>query len=225
LIDEPSASPAGNDQADRVELDAGQGEARTLPLTRARIVRAALCLIDTLGLPALTMRALTTELTVSPMALYNHVADKEELLDLTLDLMLSELDGSATEGDWLTQLRTLICNFHQVLSAHQHLTKVYCGTVKIGPHGLKITERAIELLRQGGFSPPEADDAFMLLYTYTVGLHQLGHVASDTSITAHDTATQIASTKAVNPYLGGVRKPGRFEYGLDTLLAGLQNQA
>jgi TetR/AcrR family transcriptional regulator, tetracycline repressor protein len=232
LTNEPSTSRARTSRASWVELDSLEDDTRPPPLTRARIVRAALRLIDTHGLPALTMRTLATELTVSPMALYNHVADKEELLDLTLDLMLGEVDCSAPDGDWLTQLRTLICNFHQALSAHHHLTKVYCGTVKIGPHGLAFTERVIRLLRQAGFSPSEADDAFMVLYTYTVGLHQMGRITPATSTTAHETTDdhpvlptdQITSGEAVNPYLGGVHKPGRFEYGLDTLLAGLQTK-
>lgn len=67
---------------------------------------------------------------------------------------------------------------------------------------------------------------------FTVGLHQMGRIAPDTSTTAHETADdhpalpadQIPSVKAVNPYLDGVRKPGRFEYGLDTLLAGLKTK-
>jgi AcrR family transcriptional regulator len=232
LTDEPSASRARTEQTGWVGLDPCEDATRRPPLTRARIVRAALRLIDTQGLSALTMRGLATELTVSPMALYNHVADKEELLDLTLDLMLGEVDCMPTNGDWLTQLRTLICNFHQALSAHQQLTKVYCGTVTIGPHGLKITERAIRLLRQAGFSPTEADDAFMTLYTYTVGLHQMGRITLDANATAQDTtddhptlpADQTHSIKVLNPYLDGVHKPGRFEYGLDTLLAGLQTK-
>ncbi|MCA1702106.1 MAG: TetR/AcrR family transcriptional regulator, partial [Actinobacteria bacterium] len=86
VADESSVSRAGGD------------DPRSPTLNRTRILRAALRLIDTQGLSALTMRALATELAVSPMALYNYVSDKEELLDLTLDLMLGEVDCSATDG-------------------------------------------------------------------------------------------------------------------------------
>jgi AcrR family transcriptional regulator len=232
VVDESSASRAGDDRAGWVGLDPSEDDRRPPALTRARIVRAALRLIDTQGLSALTMRALATELAVSPMALYNYVADKEELLDLTLDLMLGEVDCSATGGNWVTKLRTLFCNFHQALSAHHHLTSAYCGAVKVGPHGLKITERAIELLLQAGFSQPEAEDAFMTLYTYTVGLHQVGNSTLGPSTTATEntddysalSTDRASSRNIVNPYLGGVHKPGRFEYGLDTLLAGLRTK-
>jgi len=233
LSDQPSTSRTRADRPMWVGVDPEEDDLRPPPLTRARIVRAALRLIDDRGLAALTMRALATELKVSPMALYNHVHDKEELLDLTLDLMLGEVDCTATEGDWLAQLRTLVCSFHQALSTHHHLTKVYSTTqVKIGPHGLSIIERAIQLLLEAGFSPPDAANAFLTLYTYTVGRHQIRRIAPSAGTTSQDETAyypalpseQIPSIKAVSPYLGGPHKPGLFEYGLDILLTGLQTK-
>jgi AcrR family transcriptional regulator len=140
-------------------------------------VRTALRLVDEKGLAALTIRALATELNVSPMALYNHVRDKEELVDLMVDLMLGEVDTTPTEGDWLAQLRALVCGYHRTLAAHHHLARVYSGRVRIGPHGLRIIERALELLLEGGLPPAEASDAFFALFTYTAGFEQMGHIA------------------------------------------------
>ncbi|MGH8573805.1 MAG: TetR/AcrR family transcriptional regulator [Gammaproteobacteria bacterium] len=205
---------------------------RPPPLTRPRIVRAALRLVDDQGLPALTMRALANELDVSPMALYNHVRDKEELLDLMLDLMLGEVDCSATDGDWVTQLRTLACSFHQALSAHHHLAQVYSHQVKIGPHALSIIERTIKLLLQAGFTAHDAAAAFLTLYTYTVGRHQMGRIAPFPGATPQDQteyfkalpADQIPSIRTASRHLGGVHGPGIFEFGLDTFLTGLQTK-
>lgn len=213
-------------------MDPDQDATRPPPLTRARIVRAALRLVDEHGLTALTMRALATELEVSPMALYNHVADKEELLDLMLDLMLGEVDCTDTGGDWLTELRALVCRFHQALSAHHHLAQVYSSQVRIGPHGLRIIERAIGLLLQAGFSRSDAASAFLTLYTYTVGRHQMGRIAPFPGRSAQDEneyylalpPEQIPSIRTVGRHLGGVHRPGVFEFGLDTLLAGLQRR-
>jgi TetR/AcrR family tetracycline transcriptional repressor len=194
-------------------------------------VRAALALVDDRGLPALTMRALATELKVSPMALYNHVRDKEELVDLMLDLVLGEVDCVATDGDWSIQLRALVCSFHQVLSDHHQLAKVYSAALRIGPHGLTIIERAIHLLLQAGFSPPDAAAAFLTLYTYTVGRHQIGHIAPMAASTPREAEyyvalppEQIPSIRAVSPHLSGAHGRGQFEYGLDTLLTGLQTK-
>lgn len=195
-------------------------------------MRAALRLVDEQGLAALTMRALATDLEVSPMALYNHVRDKEELLDLMLDLMLGEVDCSPTEGDWIAQLRTLVCSFHQALSAHHQLAKVYGNQVRIGPHGLVLIERVIGLLLEAGFSRPDAASAFLTLYTYTVGRHVMGRTAPFPGANPQDASEyyaalppeQIPSIRAVGRHLGGVHRPGIFEYGLDMLLAGLRSK-
>jgi AcrR family transcriptional regulator len=199
-------------------------------LSRPRIVRAALRLVDDKGLAALTMRTLATELQVSTMALYNHVKDKDELVDLMVDLMLGEVDCAVTDGDWMAQLRELACSYHRALSTHEHLARVYSARVKIGPHGLAIIERAMSLLLSAGYSPREAADAFFALYTYIVGFHQIGQITPLPGSSVRDNdgyydalpTEQIPSVRKVAAYLNGVRRPGGFEYGLDTLLVGLQ---
>jgi len=232
LTDQPSTSRARSDRPMWIGVDPSEDETRPPPLSRARTVRTAMRLVDDQGLAALTMRALATELKVSPMALYNHVRDKEELLDLMLDLVLGEVDCSATDGDWLAQLRTLACSFHQALSAHHNLVPVYSSRVRLGPNGLSIVERAVGLLLQAGFSPPDAAAALLALFTYTVGVHLMGSIAPfPTPSSPNDAAyylalppEQIPSTWAVRAHLGGVHAPGVFEYGLDTLLTGLRTR-
>ena len=230
MTDQPSASRARPDRPSWVGVDPAKDYTRPPPLSRPRIVRAALQLVDERGLTALTMRALATELEVSPMALYNHVRDKDELVDLMVDLMLGEVDCSATEDDWMIQLRALVYSYHQALDAHHQLARVYANRVRIGPHGLLVIERSIELLLQGGLSPPEAADAFFALFTYTVGFHQMGSVAPLRDSTSQDEigyysalpSEQVPSIQAVGAHLSGVHRPGRFGYGLDLILAGLR---
>ncbi len=191
-----------------------------------------MCLVDEKGLPSLTMRALANELEVSPMALYNHVRDKDELVDLMIDLMLAEVDTSAAEGDWLDRLRAVVRSYHQALAAHHQLARAYGNRVGIGPHGLLVIERALGLLLEGGFSPAEASDAFFALFDYTVGVELRGRVVPPLSegATREEAGCdlplpteRIPAITAVSPYMDvGVRRPGRFDYGLDLLLAGLQ---
>ncbi|MGH3930007.1 MAG: TetR/AcrR family transcriptional regulator [Pseudonocardiaceae bacterium] len=232
MTDLPNASRTRSDRSTWVGVDPSEDTTRPPPLTRPRIVRAALRLVDDRDLAALTMRALATELKVSPMALYNHVHDKEELLDLMLDLVLGEVDRSVTEGDWLAQLRALVCSFHQALSAHRHLARVYGSRIRIGPNGLLLIERAVGLLLHAGFSPQDAANALLALFTFTVGIHQMGSIAPFPSTPSQDETEyylalppeQVPAIRAVSPHLGGVRQPGVFEYGLDTLLTGLRSR-
>ena len=219
MTDQPSTARARSARPAWVGVDPSQDETPRPPLTRPRVVRTALRLVDDHGLPALTMRALATELQVSPMALYNHVRHKDELVDLMVDLMLGEVDSSATTGDWATQLRALVCSYHQVLCAHPGLARV-CGTqARIGPHGLLIMERLLGLLFQAGFSPPEAANAVFALFTCTAGFHQMGRI--DPPNFSALPPERIPSITAVTAHLREVHR-GRFEYGLDTLLAGLR---
>lgn len=231
-MNDQSGTPGRSDPTTWVGVDPSKDYTRPPPLSRARIVRAALGLVDEKGLAALTMRALATELEVSPMALYNHVKDKDELVDLMVDLMLGEVDTSATEGDWLTQLRAVARSYHQALAAHQQLARVYSGRIRIGPHGLLLIERTIALLLEGGFAPSEASDAFFALFTYTAGFQQMGQIAPLREGPTRQGAgyypplspEQIPAIIAVSPHLDGVHRPGRFDYGLDLLLAGLQTK-
>ncbi len=231
-MNDQSSGPGRSDPTTWVGVDPSKDYTRPPPLSRPRIVRAALRLVDEKGLTALTMRALATELEVSPMALYNHVQDKDELVDLMVDLMLGEVDTTSREGDWLTQLRALVCSYHQALADHHQLARVYSRRVRIGPHGLLIMERAIGLLLGGGFSPSEASDAFFALFTYTAGYHQVGQIAPLRDNTTRDKTgyyppfppEQIPAISTVSSHLDGVHRPGRFDYGLDLLLAGLRTK-
>jgi AcrR family transcriptional regulator len=232
LNDRPSTARSRTDPTTWVGVDPSEDYTRPPPLTRPRIVRAALRLVDEKGLSALTMRALATELEVSPMALYNHVQDKDELVDLMVDLMLGDVDTSATKGNWLGQLRALVRSYHQALAAHHHLARAYSGRVRIGPHGMLLIERAMGLLLQGGFSPSEASDAFFALFTYTAGFQQMGNIAPLREGTSRDGSgyypplppEQIPAITTVGAHLDGVHRPGRFDYGLDLLLAGLETK-
>lgn len=226
MTEQPSAARGRADRTSWVSLDPDEDVRRRPPLTRPRIVRTALRFVDTKGLSALTMRSLANELEVSPMALYNHVRDKEELVDLMVDLMLGEVDCGVTEGDWMTQLRALARSYHQALSAHKHLAQIYGTGVRIGPHGLRVINRTVELLLQAGFSGPAVADAFFTLYTYIVGFHQIGRTnpgsRDDSDYFSALPPEEIPSIMAAAEHLTGMRRRGRFEFALDTLLAGLE---
>src|SRR3982750_4794142 len=82
-----------------------QVETRRIPLNRERVLRAAVELADEVGIDALSMRRLAQDLGVVPMALYKHVANKEELLDGMVDTIVGEIDPPIRDADWKSAVR------------------------------------------------------------------------------------------------------------------------
>src|SRR2546421_7781002 len=89
-----------------------------LPLSRGRILQAALELADEGGIEALTMRKLGQLLGFEAMSLYNHVANKDDLLRGIVDLVLDETEPPAPEGDWSTAIRSSALSVHAALTRH-----------------------------------------------------------------------------------------------------------
>jgi AcrR family transcriptional regulator len=204
------------------------------------VVEAAVRLVDEQGLDALSFRKLAVALDATPMAPYSYVRNKDELLDLMLDLVLGEIDLSGSrEGHWVDQLRAMFCSYHRVLLAHPGIAKVYSDRVKIGPNGLRAIERTLSVLRQAGFSPAATVNAFFALFNYTIGFELIGRVNPGGADVASDGNGQepaknfrdyfsalppeaVPTIAALAPRLTGAKTGRRFEYGLDLVLSGLQ---
>src|SRR5262245_47848044 len=89
-----------------------------VPLTRERILRAAIQIADEEGLDALTMRRLGHELGVQAMSLYNHVANKDDLYQGIVDLAMNEIEVPSPDADWKTALRQSAISAHQAFVRH-----------------------------------------------------------------------------------------------------------
>ena len=126
-------------------------------LSKAAVVGRALALADAEGLDALTIRRLATELGVTPMALYWHVRNKDELLDGLADQLWGEI---GTEFDpaapWHAQLRGLLESLVAVLRAHPSASRLLISGEMGSPAALRVTEVALEVLRRAGFGPDGA---------------------------------------------------------------------
>ncbi len=220
-------------------LSEASGEDRERPpITRRRIVEAALRLVDEQGLQALTFRRLATELGASPMSAYAHVRNKDELLDLMLDHVLGEIDLRRSGGGWVAELRSMFRSYHKVLLSHPGIARIYGENVKIGPNGLRAIERTMAVLRDAGFSPASATNAFFALFNYTIGYHQIGRVnplqsvpegrasgRASRAVATYFSAlppTEVPTVATLAPYFSGTKGKRRYEFGLDVLLAGLE---
>src|SRR5512132_2481947 len=101
-----------------------QDERTRAPLRRERILRTAVALADRGGVGAASMRKIAQELGVVPMALYKHVAGKDELLDGMIDVVVAEIDPPATGVDWKAAVRQRILSARQALLRHPWASRV-----------------------------------------------------------------------------------------------------
>ena len=123
-----------------------------VPLSRQRVLRAAVALADQSGVDALSMRKLAHELGVVPMALYKHVANKDELLDGMVDLIVAEIDPPASGADWKTAIRQRVLSARRALLRHRWASQVIESRTTASPAVLEYMDSMVGILRAGGFS-------------------------------------------------------------------------
>ena len=137
---EAAAGPAG---------DVGPRRPR---LNRERVLSAAILLADEIGIDALSMRRLAQELDVVPMALYKHVAHKEELLDGMVEAIVAEIDPPLADVGWRTAVRTRILSARAALHQHSWARRVVESRTTRTPGVLAYIDSMAGLFLAGGFS-------------------------------------------------------------------------
>ena len=210
-------------------------------LTPRTVVEGALALVDAEGLGAVTIRRLAGELGVTPMALYWHFRNKDELLGGVAARIFEEIDLSVdASATWQEQLRALLGSMVGVLRAHPSAAILLSTRTVSSEGGLRATEVLLDILRRGGFSPAEATQvARHALSTITnlVG-GEPGVVAREESgetIEARRRARLALESlppgryprlvEAAAPLSEGVAPDDYFGFGLDLLLAGIEAMA
>jgi len=126
--------------------------ARRTPLSRERVLRAAVVLADGVGIEALSMRRLAQELGVVPMALYKHVANKEELLAGMVDVVVGEIDPPVGGADWQQAVRQRVLSARRVLLRHPWAPRVIESRTSPTPTVLGYLDSMIGTFRGGGLS-------------------------------------------------------------------------
>ena len=129
-----------------------QPGARRARVNRDRALRAAVALADEAGLESLTMRSLAHELGVVPMALYKHVANKDDLLDGMVDVIIGEIDPAIVGADWRSAVRERILSARRALLRHPWARAAIESRTTMTPVVLGYMESMIGLFRAGGFS-------------------------------------------------------------------------
>ena len=150
---------------------------RRRPLTRERVLRAAVALADRHGVESLTMRRLGGKLGVEAMALYKHVANKDEILDGIAELVVGEIEIPAAGSEWRTAMRQRAVSARRVLKRHPWAIGLMESRGSSGPATLRYVDAVLGTLRGGGFSVEMATHAFWLLDSYVYG-----HVIQEISL-------------------------------------------
>jgi len=125
---------------------------RRVTLSRDRVLRAAVALADHAGIESLSMRKLAEELGVVPMALYKHVAHKEELLDGMIDVVVGEIDPPVIGADWKSAIRQRILSARQALLRHPWASRVIESRTNPTPILLDYMNSMIGIFLASGFS-------------------------------------------------------------------------
>jgi AcrR family transcriptional regulator len=138
-------------------------------LTRDRVLRAAVEMADVDGIAALSMRRLGRALGVEAMSLYNHVANKEELLDGIVDIALAEVELPRPGEPWKPAMRHRAVSAREMLGRHPWAAGLFESRLTLSATRLGYGEAVIGCLREAGFSVGEAIQAFGLLDSYIYG--------------------------------------------------------
>jgi AcrR family transcriptional regulator len=217
---------------------ADHAAAHRAPLSRDRVLRAAVALADTGGISSLSMRRLGEALGIEAMSLYNHVASKGDLLDGMIDIVFSEIDLPSGDGDWRAAMRRRAISARQVLRRHRWAIGLMESRTSPGPATLRHHDAALGCLRRAGFPVGLTAHAYSLLdsYIYGFALQEASlpfGTGEEAARVAEDISAQFASGQY--PYLTEmamehVVQPGydygdEFETGLELILDALQAAA
>ncbi|MBD2892123.1 hypothetical protein amrb99_10330 [Actinomadura sp. RB99] len=213
-----------------------------VPLSRERVLRAAVRIADEGGIRALTMRRLAEEVGAEAMSLYYHVANKEEVLDGIADAVVEEINDVVgrldvpSQGDgWKAAVRRRILSAREVLLRHPWAPGVFESRTTMSPAVLRYHDGLIGLMRDGGFSNDLCHHALHALGSRALGFTQELFDPGDAA--GGDDAAALAGMAAELPHLVGMfmevahddpdsalgwcDDQTEFEFGLDVILDGL----
>jgi AcrR family transcriptional regulator len=215
---------------------------RRPPLTRERVVRAAIALADDGGIEALSMRKLARDLGVEAMSLYNHVNNKDDLVDAMVDLVVREIE-LPSEPDWEQAIRQCAISAYDTFLRHP-----WACSLVMAPRDLRLEENPrlgymewlLGRLDEAGFSPELTYRGYHALDSHILGftMWHLGHSAGGEDMTGGKDAEDFIAELVPRLRAGGypriaehaeqhVSAPWRetlreFEFGLDLILDGLK---
>jgi AcrR family transcriptional regulator len=205
-----------------------------IPLSRDRVLRAAVDLADRSGVEAVTMRRLGDELGFEAMSLYRHVANKDDLLDGMLDVVLAEWRLPDSDTAWVEAIKSSARSVHDGLRRHPWAARLLTTGARFRPARVHYMNSLLGRLREAGFDPDSTYHVYHVLDGYIFGfsLWEIAYttMADDVKGRAStlmetipwDEYTDLAEHRDQHTSEGPHQEVNAFEVGLDLILDGLQ---
>lgn len=215
LVTTPPAPPAPADVA-------------RIPLTRDRVLRAAIELADREGIEAVSMRRLGAELSVEAMSLYNHVPNKAAVLDGIVETVINDIDFPQDITDWKACIREMANSYREAASAHPNIVPLVATRPFNTVASLRPVEVGFEIFKEAGFGPEESLHAFRTLAGFVTGytLAETGTFFGEANgagqLTVDDIGPEFPRLREVGPFLASTDHDAEFEFAIDVLVTGLQ---
>jgi len=207
---------------------------RRAALSRARVLMTAVAMADESGLDSLTMRKLGEAVGVEAMSLYNHVLNKDDLIDGMIDVVFGEIALPSMPGEWIPEMRRRATSLRDVLSRHRWAVGLMESRTNPGPANLRHHDAVLGNLLGAGFSIDQAAHAYSLIDSYVYGFAQTQlSLPFDTSHDIAELGDAMLQHFPAGEYphlaqmIGHAMTPGydpgsEFEFGLDLVLDGLR---
>lgn len=226
-------------EVSRVPFHRSEPRRKRRTLDQSQVVRAALALLDEVGLDELTMRRLADWLGVKAASLYRHVRNKDELLALLGDEISAEIPLPRAEGTWRDQLVESAWNVRRGLLAHRDAARVLASTPPAGPRRLRHIEAVLRILRAAGLTDRDAaraayhlnnlvtefaaDEGRLATYAATVpGSSRRKILAQVRRQFKSLPAREYPTIVALADHLTEDAQDALFQFGIDICLRGIQ---
>lgn len=202
------------------------------PLTRDRIIEAAVAFADEHGIEALSMRKLGHELGVEAMSLYNHVDGKDGILDGMVDWVFSQIEIPEPGGDWKDRSRAIAASAKEVFIAHEWSVALMTSRDAIGPGMVRLMDSVVGTLLDAGFDIETTHHAWHVLSSHTMGYafqeaaaawgggEEHDHDAAEAELRHY--AERMPNVAALLPYLHQCSNDEEFAFGLEIILNGIE---
>ena len=209
-------------------------EAR-VPMSRDRVLDAAIGLADAGGIESLTMRRLAQELGVEAMTLYYYVANKDDILNGIADLIVGRIELPSPGADWKAAIRRTAISANEVLQRHPWAASLVLSSSGFSEARMRYMDAILGSLREAGFSAETTDLAYHVLESHIMGfaLWVAGmNLGSEEDVAAlakdflrdfpRDRLPHLAEHIEQHMKPHGSDDPGAFAFGLDLILDGLE---